>query len=129
MAEKIADFIAIGVGPFNLGLACLTEPIEDLNGVFLDKREKFDWHPGMMLQSTTLQIPFIADLVTLADPTNPYSFLNYSKEKGFIYSFYIRENFLLLRNEYNHYCQWVIEKLSNVYFSTEVQNIHFDEKK
>ncbi|SEB44335.1 lysine N6-hydroxylase [Tenacibaculum sp. MAR_2009_124] len=128
MAENIADFIAIGVGPFNLGLACLTAPIEELNGVFLDKREKFDWHPGMMMQSTTLQIPFMADLVTLADPTNPYSFLNYSKEKGRIYSFYIRENFLLLRNEYNHYCQWAIEKLPNIFFNTEVKNIDFDEK-
>ncbi|CAM1370083.1 lysine N(6)-hydroxylase/L-ornithine N(5)-oxygenase family protein [Tenacibaculum xiamenense] len=128
MAENIADFIAIGVGPFNLGLACLTAPIEGLNGIFLDKSEKFDWHPGMMLQSTTLQIPFMADLVTLADPTNPFSFLNYSKEKGRIYSFYIRENFLLLRNEYNHYCQWAIEKLPNVFFNTEVKNIDFDEK-
>ncbi len=128
MAENIADFIAIGVGPFNLGLACLAAPIEGLNGIFLDKSEKFDWHPGMMLESTTLQIPFMADLVTLADPTNPYSFLNYSKEQGRIYSFYIRENFLLLRNEYNNYCQWAIEKLPNIFFNTEVKNIDFDEK-
>lgn len=74
MKNQIADFIAIGVGPFNLGLACLTAPIEELNGVFLDKADSFDWHPGMMLQHTTLQIPFMADLVTLADPTNPFSF-------------------------------------------------------
>ena len=35
----------------------------------------------------------MSDLVTLADPTSPYSFLNYLKEKGRLYSFYIRENF------------------------------------
>ncbi|CAL2103908.1 Alcaligin biosynthesis enzyme [Tenacibaculum sp. 190130A14a] len=128
MENTIADFIAIGVGPFNLGLACLTEPIEDLNGVFLDKKEKFDWHPGMLLEDTTLQVPFMADLVTLADPTNPFSFLNYIKEQGRIYSFYIRENFLLLRNEYNQYCQWAIQKLSNIHFSTEVRHIDYDEK-
>ncbi len=127
MTQNTFDFIAVGVGPFNLGLACLTDPIEGLNGLFLDKREKFDWHPGMMLQDTTLQVPFMADLVTLADPTSPFSFLNYSKEKGLLYSFYIRENFLLLRNEYNKYCQWAIEKLSNVYFGTEVKDIYFDE--
>lgn len=126
--KKILDFIAVGVGPFNLGLACLTAPIEGVEGVFLDKQEKFDWHPGMMLQSTTLQIPFMADLVTLADPTSPFSFLNYSKEKGRLYSFYIRENFLLLRNEYNKYCQWAINKLPNIYFNTEVKNIHFNEE-
>lgn len=128
MKNTIVDFIAIGVGPFNLGLACLSEPIESLNGVFLDKKEKFDWHPGMLLEDTTLQVPFIADLVTLADPTSPFSFLNYIKEQGRIYSFYIRENFLLLRNEYNHYCQWVISKLTNVYFNTEVTNVDYDEK-
>ncbi|CAM1344980.1 lysine N(6)-hydroxylase/L-ornithine N(5)-oxygenase family protein [Tenacibaculum amylolyticum] len=123
--SAVADFIAIGVGPFNLGLACLTEPIENLNGIFLDKREKFNWHPGMLLQDTTLQIPFMADLVTLADPTNPFSFLNYIKEQGRMYSFYIRENFLVLRNEYNHYCQWAIEKLSNIHFNTEVTHIDY----
>lgn len=123
--STVADFIAIGVGPFNLGLACLTEPIENLNGIFLDKKEKFNWHPGMLLQDTTLQIPFMADLVTLADPTNPFSFLNYIKEQGRMYSFYIRENFLVLRNEYNHYCQWAIEKLSNVHFNTEVTHVDY----
>lgn len=128
MKNNIVDFIAIGVGPFNLGLACLSEPIEGLNGVFLDKKEKFDWHPGMLLEDTTLQVPFMADLVTLADPTSPFSFLNYIKEQGRIYSFYIRENFLLLRNEYNKYCQWVISKLSNVYFNTEVTNIDYDQQ-
>ncbi|RSC94871.1 lysine N(6)-hydroxylase/L-ornithine N(5)-oxygenase family protein [Tenacibaculum singaporense] len=128
MKNSILDFIAIGVGPFNLGLACLSEPIENLHGVFLDKKEKFDWHPGMLLEDTTLQVPFMADLVTLADPTSPFSFLNYIKEQGRIYSFYIRENFLLLRNEYNHYCQWVISKLSNIYFNTEVTNVDYDQK-
>lgn len=123
-----ADFIAIGVGPFNLGLACLTESIENLNGVFLDKKEGFNWHPGMLLEDTTLQVPFLADLVTLADPTNPFSFLNYIKEQGRMYSFYIRENFLLLRNEYNQYCQWAIEKLSNIHFNTKVTHINYEEE-
>ena len=128
MSKHVADFIAVGVGPFNLGLACLTEPIENLNGVFLDRKEKFDWHPGMLLEDTTLQIPFMADLVTLADPTNEFSFLNYIKQKGRMYSFYIRENFLLLRNEYNQYCQWAISKLNNVHFNTDVTHIDYDEK-
>ncbi|WP_109300125.1 lysine N(6)-hydroxylase/L-ornithine N(5)-oxygenase family protein [Aquimarina sp. AU474] len=126
--EKIFDFIGVGVGPFNLGLACLTDPITELDGIFLDKKEKFNWHPGMLLQDTTLQIPFMADLVTLADPTSPFSFLNYIKEQGRIYSFYIRENFLLLRNEYNQYCQWAIRKLSNIYFETEVTQVTYSNK-
>ncbi|BDD03798.1 lysine N(6)-hydroxylase/L-ornithine N(5)-oxygenase family protein [Aureibacter tunicatorum] len=128
--DNILDFVAIGVGPFNLSLACLTEPVDGLDGVFLDRSESFDWHPGMMLESTTLQIPFMADLVTLADPTSKFSFLNYIKQKGRIYSFYIKESFLLMRKEYNQYCQWVIEQLSNVHFNTEVETIEYieDEK-
>ena len=127
MQNKVYDFIAIGVGPFNLGLACLTAPLEDVSGLFFDKAEKFNWHPGMLLQDTTLQIPFLADLVTLADPTSPFSFLNYIKEQGKMYSFYIRENFLLLRTEYNQYCQWAIQKLPNIFFNTEVTAIEFDD--
>lgn len=127
MQNKTYDFIAVGVGPFNLSLACLTAPIENLDGLFFDKNDSFNWHPGMLLQDTTLQIPFMADLVTLADPTSPFSFLNYIKEQGKMYSFYIRENFLLLRNEYNQYCQWAIKKLPNIYFNTEVTAIEYDE--
>lgn len=125
--EELLDFVAIGVGPFNLGLACLSAPIKELNGVFLDKRKTFNWHSGMLLQDTTLQVPFLADLVTLADPTSSFSFLNYIKEQGRIYSFYIKENFLLLRNEYNQYCKWAINKLSNVYFNTEVTAILYND--
>lgn len=125
---KIYDFIAVGLGPFNLSLACLTEPIEELDGLFLEKNAGFDWHPGMLMPTTTLQIPFMADLVTLADPTNPYSFLNYIKQKGRIYSFYIRENFLLLRNEYNQYCQWATKQLSNVQFNQAVEEIHYNDE-
>jgi lysine N6-hydroxylase len=114
--NKVYDFAAIGAGPFNIGLACLTQPIADLNGIFFEKQPDFNWHPGMLLQDTTLQVPFMADLVTLADPTSPFSFLNYLKEQGRIYSFYIRENFKMLRNEYNHYCQWAITKLPEIHF-------------
>ncbi len=128
MDERIVDFLAIGVGPFNLSLACLTHPIEELDGVFLDQSEGFDWHPGMMLNDTTLQVPFMADLVTLSDPTSPFSFLNYLKEKGRIYSFYIRESFFLLRKEYNKYCQWAIDQLPNVHFGVGVEEVHYSEE-
>jgi putrescine N-hydroxylase len=128
MNDEIYDFVGIGVGPFNLGLACLSDPIAELNCLFLDKRDSFNWHPGMLLQDSTLQIPFLADLVTLADPTSPFSFLNYVKEQGRIYSFYIRQNFYLLRNEFNRYCQWAVSKLSNIHFNKQVVHIDYCEE-
>ncbi|KPC62029.1 lysine N(6)-hydroxylase/L-ornithine N(5)-oxygenase family protein [Streptomyces chattanoogensis] len=121
------DFIAIGLGPFNLGLACLTAPITELDGLFLDDKPAFDWHPGMMLDSTHLQVPFMADLVTLADPTSPFSFLNYLKESGRLYPFYIRENFYPLRAEFNDYCRWAAGKLDTVRFAHQVTTVEYDE--
>ncbi|MBI0226016.1 lysine N(6)-hydroxylase/L-ornithine N(5)-oxygenase family protein [Yersinia pestis subsp. pestis] len=121
------DFIGIGIGPFNLGLACLTQPLNDVCCLFIDQKAGFDWPPGMMLESATLQTPFMSDLVTLASPTHPLSFLNYIKQQGRIYSFYIRENFFLLRKEYNQYCQWAVEQLPNLRFNTQVDDIHYDE--
>ncbi|WP_169983908.1 lysine N(6)-hydroxylase/L-ornithine N(5)-oxygenase family protein [Microbispora sp. H10836] len=121
------DFVAIGLGPFNLGLACLTEPIAELDGVFLEARPGFAWHPGMMLDSVTLQTPFIADLVTLADPTSPYSFLNYLKETGRLYPFYIRESFYQLRAEYDAYCRWAAGRLGSVRFGHRVTSVTYDE--
>ncbi|MBH5335251.1 lysine N(6)-hydroxylase/L-ornithine N(5)-oxygenase family protein [Streptomyces pactum] len=121
------DFIGIGLGPYNLGLACLTEPIEELDGLFLESKPDFDWHPGMLLDGVTLQTPFIADLVTMADPTSPYSFLNYVKESGRMYSFYIREIFYPLRAEYNDYCRWAAGKLRSVRFGHTVTRVEYDE--
>ena len=126
-AGRVYDFAGIGVGPFNLGLAALSEPVDGLDGVFLERRESFDWHPGMMLEPAHLQVPFMADLVTLADPTSQYSFLNFLKQTGRLYRFYIRENFYPLRAEYNQYCQWVAGQLESVRFGTDVREITYDD--
>uniref|UniRef100_UPI0040401410 lysine N(6)-hydroxylase/L-ornithine N(5)-oxygenase family protein n=1 Tax=Streptomyces sp. TG1A-60 TaxID=3129111 RepID=UPI0040401410 len=121
------DFIGIGLGPFNLGLACLTEPIAELDGIFLDSKPDFEWHSGMFLDGAHLQTPFMSDLVTLADPTSPYSFLNYLKDSGRLYSFYIRENFYPLRVEYDDYCRWAANRLGNVRFGTTVTEVTYED--
>ncbi|MGK9121023.1 lysine N(6)-hydroxylase/L-ornithine N(5)-oxygenase family protein [Olivibacter jilunii] len=121
--KSIYDFIGIGIGPFNLGLAALSKPVAGCKTLFFDRRNEFNWHAGLMLDDATLQVPFMADLVTMADPTSPYSFLNFMKETGRIYKFYIRENFFILRKEYNAYCKWVISRLDNCLFAREVIDI------
>ncbi|MFG3657358.1 lysine N(6)-hydroxylase/L-ornithine N(5)-oxygenase family protein [Streptomyces sp. NPDC047706] len=126
--KKTYDFVGIGLGPFNLGLACLTEPIAELDGLFLESKPDFEWHAGMFLEGAHLQTPFMSDLVTLADPTSPYSFLNYLKEKGRLYSFYIRENFYPLRVEYDDYCRWAANKLSSVRFGTTVTEVTYEDE-
>ncbi len=81
----------------------------------------------MFLEGAHLQTPFMSDLVTMADPTSPYSFLNYLKERGRLYSFYIRENFYPLRTEYNDYCRWAAGKLSSIRFDETVETVAYDE--
>lgn len=123
----VHDFVGIGLGPFNLGLACLTDPLDEVDGVFLEAREQFSWHPGLLLEDATLQVPFLADLVTMADPTSPYSFLNYLKERGRLYAFYIRESFYPLRREYDDYCRWAAEQLGAVEFRRRVERVEYDD--
>ncbi|WP_462184823.1 lysine N(6)-hydroxylase/L-ornithine N(5)-oxygenase family protein [Acinetobacter baumannii] len=128
-SQHIYDIVGIGVGPFNLGLACLTQPLNELSTIFFDSKDEFDWHSGIMPEGSTLQIPFIADLVSFADPKNNYSFLNYLKLHNRLYQFFIRESFFILRAEYNLYCKWAAEQLENVHFKSFVERIDYDESR
>ncbi|WP_320442715.1 lysine N(6)-hydroxylase/L-ornithine N(5)-oxygenase family protein [Herbaspirillum sp. alder98] len=127
MHADIHDFIAIGLGPFNLSLAALSAPLPDLDALFLEKNHEFNWHPGLLLDDATLQNPFLADLVTLADPRSEFSFLNYCKQTGRLYSCYMREQLHLRRAEYNRYCQWVVRRLPNVRMGCEATRVSYDE--
>ncbi|MFK2825223.1 lysine N(6)-hydroxylase/L-ornithine N(5)-oxygenase family protein [Bacillus sp. B190/17] len=120
--RDILDVIGVGIGPFNLGLAALLEKTECTYKCF-EQKPTFDWHPGMLLEGTTLQVPFMADLVTMVDPASPYSFLNYLHEHERLYQFYFFERFHIPRHEYNHYCQWVANSLKGLQFSSEVKTI------
>ncbi|MRG59016.1 SidA/IucD/PvdA family monooxygenase [Agromyces sp. CFH 90414] len=124
-ATRIHDLVGIGIGPFNLGLACLAEPL-DLDAVFLDQADGFRWHHGMMLEGSTIQVPFLADLVSMADPTSPFSFLNYLKQRGRLYPFYIRESFYPLRAEYDAYCRWAAEQLTALRWGRRVTEVSYE---
>lgn len=117
------DFIGIGLGPFNLSLAALLNQQTSLRYHFFDKRPDFDWHAGIQLPNAMMQVPFMADLVSLVEPTSPYSFLNYLKAHQRLYKFYFRENLYIPRKEYNHYCQWVVKQLNHVQFESRVADI------
>ena len=121
------DFIAVGLGPCNLGLACLAAPLPGIKALFLERKPAFGWHPGMLLDGTTLQNPFLADLVSMADPTSRFSYLNYCKQQGRLYTYYIRENWYLGRQEFDRYCKWAAAQLPTVRFEHEVRRLDYDE--
>ena len=124
---QIRDIVGIGIGPFGLGLAALSDPLPDVDAVFLDQREEFRWHPGMMIEGATIQVPFLADLVTMADPTSRFSFLKFLKDSGRLYPFYIRESFSPLRAEYDEYCRWVAAQLETLRWNRTVTSVTRDD--
>ncbi|MGF1761750.1 lysine N(6)-hydroxylase/L-ornithine N(5)-oxygenase family protein, partial [Photobacterium sagamiensis] len=123
--QSIYDVVGIGIGPFNLGLAALLEKTPELNAVFFEKKQEFNWHEGMLLEGTTLQVPFFADLVSMADVTSPYSYLNYLQQHDRLYHFYFLEKFLIPRKEYNEYCRWTANQLDSCYFGKAVEALEY----
>ncbi|HET9169717.1 MAG TPA: SidA/IucD/PvdA family monooxygenase, partial [Actinospica sp.] len=118
--EPCYDLIGIGLGPFNLALAALAEPVAGLRALFLDEKPRFSWHPGMMVDGATLQVPFLADLVTLVDPTNRHGYLAYLRDTGRLFEFYFAERFHVPRAEYESYCRSVAEALPACRFGFRV---------
>jgi lysine N6-hydroxylase len=119
------DLLGVGIGPFNLSLAALCDGVPGVNALFLDAKPAFSWHPGLLMEGTVLQVPFLADLVTMADPTSRFSFLNYLKHTGRLYPFYIRESFFPLRREYVDYCRWAAGRLRSVHFGQQVTAVEY----
>jgi lysine N6-hydroxylase len=127
MKATIYDVAGIGIGPFNLGFAALADSLP-LNTIYFEQRPAFNWHPGMMIENTTLQVPFIADLVSAVDIRNKFSFLNYLQQHGRLYQFCIKESFHITRKEYNDYCNWAIRQLPNCNFSHRVESVRYNKE-
>lgn len=77
MINKQYDMVGIGIGFFNLGLVVFVEFIDEIDVVFFDKEEKFEWYLGMLIDGMDLQILFLVDLVIFVDLISFYFFLNY----------------------------------------------------
>lgn len=125
--NKRYDLIGVGLGPFNLGLAALLDRVPEIDALFLEQKPRFEWHSGMLLEGTTIQVPFLADLVTMADPTSRFSFLSYLQAQQRLYRFYFLERFHIPRSEYNAYCQWVADQLESCRFGQRVESVQWIE--
>jgi lysine N6-hydroxylase len=65
------DVVAVGCGPFNLGLAALATGVDGLGLAVFEDRPEFTWHRGLMFGDAMLQVSFLADLVSLVEPAQP----------------------------------------------------------
>jgi lysine N6-hydroxylase len=120
LSREVYELVGIGLGPFNLALAALAEPYEPLTCLFLDENAEFSWHPGMMVDGATLQVPFLADLVSLVDPTSRNSYLAWLRDQGRLFGFYFGEAWHVPRAEYEAYCRSVAERLASCRFGCRV---------
>jgi lysine N6-hydroxylase len=118
--------VGIGVGPANLCLASLLHSHPEVSNLFLDKKEAFGWHDGQQIPGASLQVSFLKDLVSLADPTNSFSFLSYLHEQGRIYHFINARFDAVPRQEYRNYLAWASRRNENIRFGEEVLAVEFD---
>jgi lysine N6-hydroxylase len=121
--DAALDVVAIGCGPFNLGLAALASRMDGLALAAFEARPELAWHSGLMFEDAMFQLSFLADLVSLVDPTHPLSFLAYLRDVDRLYPFFIREAFHPTRREYEDYLRWVASRLRSVHFSHRVERV------
>ncbi|GAA5061123.1 L-ornithine N5-oxygenase [Thermocatellispora tengchongensis] len=105
----VYDVVGIGFGPSNLALAVALEEQygSSVNAVFFDKQPAFGWHRGMLIEGAEMQVHFLKDLVTLRNPTSPYSFLSYLQAKGRLVDFINHKTMFPSRLEFHDYLEWV----------------------
>ncbi|WP_373388223.1 lysine N(6)-hydroxylase/L-ornithine N(5)-oxygenase family protein [Pseudomonas alcaligenes] len=120
------DVIGLGFGPANLAIAVALE--EDrrvrehgLRYCFLEKKPAFEWHGGMLLDDSRMQISFLKDLATLRNPSSRYTFVNYLHQKRRLEAFINISTFTPSRLEYNDYLSWAASHFAErVHYGEEV---------
>ncbi|MDT4811830.1 L-ornithine N(5)-monooxygenase [compost metagenome] len=108
---QIHDVIGIGFGPSNIALAIALEEMSGEHGalrsLFIDRQADYRWHGNTLVTQSELQISFLKDLVSLRNPTSPYSFVNYLHQHGRLVDFINLGTFYPCRMEFNDYLRWV----------------------
>ncbi|HDS1795649.1 lysine N(6)-hydroxylase/L-ornithine N(5)-oxygenase family protein [Pseudomonas putida] len=116
-ASTLHDLIGVGFGPSNLALAIALQELSQshrkaIDALFMDKQEHYRWHGDTLSSQSELQISFLKDLVSLRNPTSPYSFVNYLKQQGRLVDFVNLGTFYPCRLEYNDYLGWVARQFA-----------------
>lgn len=122
------DFLGVGFGPSNLALAIATQEYAEggcsPDACFLERKPEFNWHEGMLIDRSTMQISFLKDLATLRNPQSRFTFINYLKEQGRLEDFINIQTFFPAREEYNDYLQWAASHFDGqVHYGREVEGV------
>lgn len=127
MPNKPYDIMGIGYGPANISLHISLKEDESNNryrAKFFERKETFNWHGGMLMPDTYMQVSFLKDLVTQRNPRSRFTYINFLHETGRLNKFINMRQFEPTRLEFNEYLKWVVEQEM---FKPEVQ-YHTDVK-
>jgi L-ornithine N5-oxygenase len=119
------DIAGVGFGPANLALAvALQDSHSRMKHVFYEQKPTFSWHLGMQMEGSSMQTPFLEDLVTRHNPRSKFTFLNYLKVNGRLTDFADLRDFFPTRLEFNDYFQWCAKGFAQaVRYDTVVTSI------
>jgi len=128
---RVLDFVGVGFGPSNLGLAVAVQEQNENPAVarkvtaeFVEAKPEFGWHTGMLIPGATMQISFLKDLVTQRNPQSPFTFLSYLTERSRLTEFINYKTFFPTRLEYHDYLNWAAEKVdATVRYGSRVTSI------
>lgn len=120
------DVIGVGFGAANMAIAiALKEDARTaefgLRYCFLDSKPSFEWHGGMLLENSRMQISYLKDLVTLRNPASHFTFINYLHEKQRLLPFINLGTVNPSRIEYNDYLSWAASHFTDrVHYGEQV---------
>lgn len=118
--------IGIGCGPSNLSVASLLHNRHGVDNIFFDQKPEFSWHDGMMMRDASLQVSLFKDLVTLADPVNPFSFISYLHQHRRLHQFLNARFEQVSRMEFRDYLKWAAATNENIFFGERALRVDFD---
>ncbi|WP_234399361.1 lysine N(6)-hydroxylase/L-ornithine N(5)-oxygenase family protein [Psychromicrobium lacuslunae] len=120
MRHDVFDVVGVGMGPSNLAFATAVDEHNEtaaegdrIEALFLEQKDSFGWHPGMLLEGSTMQISYLKDLATLRNPRSRFTFVNYLQQAGRLIDFINHQTFFPSRIEFADYLQWVAASINS----------------
>lgn len=122
--DELHDIVCVGFGPAALSIAvALNDSIEAKDPSlrtlspkvrFIERQPTYQWHPGMLLEDSKMQITFMKDMATLRNPRSHFTFVNYLHNQQRLVQFTNLNTMLPKRLEYNDYMRWCASAFDSV---------------
>ncbi len=113
------DVVSAGYGPAGIALAVAMEDAEEAGAhrrgwrsLFIEQAPDSSWQPNMLMRGTDIQHHFLRDFATPRNPRSRFTFPNYLKEKGRLFSFGLLGG-NAGRIEWDDYVRWVADQVSH----------------